>query len=95
MLQSCSPKTQHVCRRVVEDSLELYTCKPGSGDSETPASITNGTAPGSYNELATLMTVTGTCLPTPRLTLPYSLHQLCLCEKDWREREQQQEAGSR
>ena len=54
MLLSLQP-----CRRVVEDTLELYTCKPGVADSELPAAPGNGTAQGSYNELATLMTVTG------------------------------------
>lgn len=47
------------CRRVVEDSLELFTCKPTAGDSEFPDAPGNSSAQGSYNELATLMTVTG------------------------------------
>ena len=39
--------------------LELYTCKQVGGDSEFPADPGNGTTPGYYNELATLLTVTG------------------------------------
>jgi hypothetical protein len=47
-------------RRIVEQSLELYTCSGAAGaDSETPAEARNGTLPRSYNELATLMSVTG------------------------------------
>ena len=46
-------------RRVVEDSLELFTCKPTAGDSEFPDVPGNSSSQGSYNELATLMTVTG------------------------------------
>ena len=48
-----------ICRRIVEESLELYTCKPGP-DSEFPGDPGfNITAPRSYNELATLMSVPG------------------------------------
>ena len=43
----------------MEQSLELYTCSAGGADSETPAEARNGTMPRSYNELATLMSVTG------------------------------------
>ena len=44
----------------MEESLELYTCKPGP-DSEFPGDPGfNITAPRSYNELATLMSVPGT-----------------------------------
>ncbi len=44
----------------MEQSLELYTCSGAAGaDSETPAEARNGTLPRSYNELATLMSVTG------------------------------------
>ena len=59
MTQMWSQADWQCYRRVVEDSLELYTCRPGSSDSEIPASASNDTALGSYNELATLMTVTG------------------------------------
>ena len=59
MTQMWSRADWQCYRRVVEDSLELYTCRPGSSDSEIPASASNDTALGSYNELATLMTVTG------------------------------------
>ena len=48
-----------VCRRIVEQSLELYTCSATSSDSEMPEYARNGTVPRSYNELATLMSVTG------------------------------------
>ena len=64
---SSRPELPLVGRKVVEDSLELYTCKPGSGDSELPAAAGNATALGSYNELATLMTVTGACLSPEEL----------------------------
>ena len=47
------------CRRIVEESLELYTCSASSRDSEMPEYARNGTVPRSYNELATLMSVTG------------------------------------
>jgi len=43
----------------VEQSLELYTCSTASSDSEMPEYARNGTIPRSYNELATLMSVTG------------------------------------
>lgn len=43
----------------MEQSLELYTCKASSSDSEMPEYARNGTFPGAYNELATLMSVTG------------------------------------
>jgi len=59
-------------QRIVEESLELYTCSPTAHTSEIPAAwdpegsgttgnITGGniTFPQSYNELATLMSVTG------------------------------------
>lgn len=39
--------------------MELYTCSTGSTDSEMPAFEGNATAPKAYNELATLMSVTG------------------------------------
>ena len=48
-----------MCRRIVEQSLELYTCSATSRDSEMPEYARNGTIPRSYNELATLMSVTG------------------------------------
>ena len=47
------------CRRIVEQSLELYTCSASSSDSEMPVYARNGTIPRAYNELATLMSVTG------------------------------------
>ena len=43
----------------MEESLELYTCSASSPDSEMPAYARNGTVPRAYNELATLMSVTG------------------------------------
>ena len=43
----------------MEESLELYTCSASSRDSEMPEYARNGTVPRSYNELATLMSVTG------------------------------------
>jgi hypothetical protein len=46
-------------RRIVEQSLELYTCSAASHDSEMPAPRGNATLPTTYNELATLMSVTG------------------------------------
>ena len=46
-------------RRIVEQSLELYTCSAGAADSEAPDLARNGTQPHAYNELATLMSVTG------------------------------------
>lgn len=59
-------------QRIVEESLELYTCSPTAHTSEIPAAwdqdgrhginTTSGgniTFPQSYNELATLMSVTG------------------------------------
>lgn len=46
-------------RRIVEQSLELYTCSASSPDSEMPVYARNGTIPRAYNELATLMSVTG------------------------------------
>ena len=54
-LQACV----HACRRIVEQSLELYTCSAGAVDSEVPAVARNATQPKAYNELATLMSVTG------------------------------------
>lgn len=48
----------------MEQSLELYTCSAGAADSEVPALARNGTQPKAYNELATLMSVTG-ALPPP------------------------------
>ena len=44
----------------MEESIELYTCKESAYDSEIPADSQNRTVPRSYNELATLMSVTGT-----------------------------------
>ena len=52
-----------MCRRIVEQSLELYTCSATSSDSEMPEYARNGTVPKAYNELATLMSVTGGPLP--------------------------------
>ena len=49
----------HTSRRIVEQSLELYTCSAGAADSEAPDLARNGTQPHAYNELATLMSVTG------------------------------------
>ena len=47
-------------RRIVEPSLELYTCKVGAQDTELPAEDgRNITVKGAYNELATLTSVTG------------------------------------
>lgn len=43
----------------MEESIELYTCKESAYDSEIPADNQNSTVPRSYNELATLMSVTG------------------------------------
>ena len=43
----------------MEQSLELYTCSATSRDSEMPEYARNGTIPRAYNELATLMSVTG------------------------------------
>ena len=43
----------------MEQSLELYTCSTASRDSKMPEYARNGTIPRSYNELATLMSVTG------------------------------------
>ncbi|KAK9840815.1 hypothetical protein WJX81_006821 [Elliptochloris bilobata] len=55
----CPPGVSPNVQRIVEQSLELYTCSAGGADSETPAEARNGTLPRSYNELATLMSVTG------------------------------------
>lgn len=49
-----SPAVNSCCRRIVEESLPLYTCT----DSYTGAS-SSGNETRSYNELATLMYVTG------------------------------------
>ncbi|KAK9806419.1 hypothetical protein WJX73_004486 [Symbiochloris irregularis] len=46
-------------QRVVESDLELYTCRQGIPQADLPAHVGNGTIPTSYNELATLLTVTG------------------------------------
>lgn len=48
----------HGGRRIVEESLELYTCKSNATDSELPDTGSKDTGK-SYNELATLMAVTG------------------------------------
>ncbi len=45
------------CRRIVEEELPLYTCTKGY-DTQLPAS-SSGNQTRSYNELATLMYVTG------------------------------------
>ena len=47
----------------MEESIELYTCKESAWDSEIPADSQNSTVPRSYNELATLMSVTGGTQP--------------------------------
>ena len=47
----------------MEESIELYTCKESAYDSEIPADSQNSTVPRSYNELATLMSVTGRIQP--------------------------------
>ena len=69
-LQACLPSMQQIptrlpasCRRIVEESIELYTCKESAWDSEIPADSQNSTVPRSYNELATLMSVTGGTQP--------------------------------
>lgn len=62
MFPSCSDATTEgfvQCRRIVEQSLELYTCSAASADSEMPPAQRNATLPTTYNELATLMSVTG------------------------------------
>ena len=53
-------------RRIVEDTLELYTCSPAAATSDIPPDWdgadpgrANITVPKAYNELATLMSVTG------------------------------------
>ncbi|CAL8466168.1 g5704 [Coccomyxa elongata] len=56
----CPPGTAQHVQRIVEQSLELYTCSAASADSEMPpAQRHNATVPTTYNELATLMSVTG------------------------------------
>ena len=53
----CSSGQVVDCRRIVEEELPLYTCTK-SYDSELPDS-SGGNQTRSYNELATLMYVTG------------------------------------
>lgn len=62
----CPEGTPPRIQRIVEDSIELYTCSPGAATSDIPPDWTgldpsqsNITVPKSYNELATLMSVTG------------------------------------
>ncbi|KAK9853352.1 hypothetical protein WJX84_009701 [Apatococcus fuscideae] len=55
----CPEGTPDHLQRIVEESIELYTCKESAYDSEIPADSQNSTVPRSYNELATLMSVTG------------------------------------
>ena len=71
--------SQHLamCRRIVEQSLELYTCSATSRDSEMPEYARNGTIPRSYNELATLMSVTGDA-PNPNFPVPRGSAAVCL-----------------
>ncbi|WPT16484.1 Chloride channel protein D [Picochlorum sp. SENEW3] len=61
----CPEGTPPRIQRIVEDSIELYTCSPDAATSDIPPdwdtdpSQSNITVPKSYNELATLMSVTG------------------------------------
>ena len=61
----CPEGTPPRIQRIVEDTIELYTCSPDAATSDIPPdwdtdpSKSNITVPKSYNELATLMSVTG------------------------------------
>ena len=62
----CPEGTPPRISRIVEDSIELYTCSPAAATSDIPPDWDtidpdkgNITVPKSYNELATLMSVTG------------------------------------
>lgn len=55
----CPPGVTTHVRRIVEQTLELYTCRQGGSDTEFPAEGGNISTPSSYNELATLMSVPG------------------------------------
>lgn len=61
----CPEGTPPRIQRIVEDSIELYTCSPDAATSDIPPDWdtdpmqSNITVPKSYNELATLMSVTG------------------------------------
>lgn len=78
-----------VCSRVVEETLELFTCSRtshtsqvhgggGPGDADGPGGKGNITIPSSYNELATLMSVTGEGREWERWTGPG--WRDCLCQ---------------
>lgn len=73
MSNSC----QTLRRRVVESDLELYTCRQGVPQADLPAHVGNGTIPTSYNELATLLTVTGVL---PPLSLCQHSQADCVCK---------------
>lgn len=61
----CPEGTPPRIQRIVEDTIELYTCSPAAATSDIPPDWdtdpeqSNITVPKSYNELATLMSVTG------------------------------------
>ena len=61
----CPEGTPPRIQRIVEDTIELYTCSPVAATSDIPPdwdtdpTQSNITVPKSYNELATLMSVTG------------------------------------
>lgn len=61
----CPEGTPPRIQRIVEDTIELYTCSPAAATSDIPPDWDtdpakgNITIPKSYNELATLMSVTG------------------------------------
>jgi len=61
----CPEGTPPRIQRIVEDTIELYTCSPAAATSDIPPdwdtdpAQSNITVPKSYNELATLISVTG------------------------------------
>lgn len=61
----CPEGTPPRIQRIVEDTIELYTCSPDAATSDIPPdwdtdpAKSNITIPKSYNELATLMSVSG------------------------------------
>jgi chloride channel 7 len=61
----CPEGTPPRIQRIVEDTIELYTCSPAAATSDIPPDWDtdpakgNITVPKAYNELATLMSVTG------------------------------------
>ncbi|KAK9804251.1 hypothetical protein WJX72_003440 [[Myrmecia] bisecta] len=58
-MPDCPEGASSHIKRIVEESVELYTCSANAEQTDLPPDSSSGSGPKSYNELATLMSVTG------------------------------------